>query len=84
MEDKKTYVIKDMTTDEIIGVLITDKNSSEVYNLTVKANQLAYDLTVKANQPTEEDDSSEQTTTAFKSLLSEEDIFTEGVFVYYM
>lgn len=74
MKDKKTYVIKDMTTDEIIGVLITDKNSSEVYNLTVKA-----------NQPTEEDDSSEQTTTtAFKSLLSEEDIFTEGVFVYYM
>ena len=72
MEDKKTYVIKDMTTDEIIGVLITDKNSSEVYDLTVKANQLA-----------EEDDSLGQTT-AFKSLLSEEDIFTEGVFVYYM
>ena len=72
MEDKKTYVIKDMTTDEIIGVLITDKNSSEVYDLTVKANQLA-----------EEDDSLGQTM-AFKSLLSEEDIFTEGVFVYYM
>ena len=72
MEDKKTYVIKDMTTDEIIGVLITNKNSSEVYDLTVKANQLA-----------EEDDSLGQTT-AFKSLLSEEDIFTEDVFVYYM
>ena len=72
MEDKKTYVIKDMTTDEIIGVLISNKNSSEVYDLTVKANQLA-----------EEDDSLGQTT-AFKSLLSEEDIFTEDVFVYYM
>lgn len=72
MEDKKTYVIEDVTTDEIIGVLITDKNSSEVCDLIVKSNQLAGE------------DGILKQTTAFKSLLSEEDIFTEGVLVYYM
>lgn len=41
-ENKKTYVIKDDDNDDtVIGVLVTDRNSTEVYDLITKAYDLA-------------------------------------------
>ena len=70
-ENKKTYIIKDDNDDTVIGVLVTDRNSSEVYDLITKAHDIA-----------EEQDMGQ--TPAFKSLLSDDDFFTENLFIYYM
>lgn len=70
-ENKKTYVIKDDNYDSVIGVLVTDRNSTEVYDLITKACDLA-----------EKEDIGQ--TTAFKSLLNDKDCFTEDIFIYYM
>lgn len=70
-ENKKTYIIKDNDDDTVIGVLVTDRNSTEVCDLIAKS----YDLA-------EKEDIGQ--TPAFKSLLGDDDFFTEDTFTYYM